>query len=210
MSKYTIKYEKNTKAKYISQLDFLRTIGRAMRRAGIPVKYSEGFNPHPLISFAAPIAVGIESECELFITELTTDISPEDFKSALNDALPPIIRILEVKNEKMDFNEICRADYEILPENLVTPEKIEEFLALGQILIIKKTKRGMKETDIRADIFGITVKDSIIEMTLATGNTQNLKPMAVVTAMKDCLGIDLGFCRYKRVCFRDSGGHILG
>ena len=65
LSKYTVVYSKENEGIYISHLDFLRTIGRSLRRAGLPVKYSEGFNPHVCLSFASPLSVGISSGCEI-------------------------------------------------------------------------------------------------------------------------------------------------
>lgn len=209
LSKYTVKYAKRGNAKYISHLDFLRTIGRAMRRAELPLKYSEGFNPHPLISFAAPLSVGIESECELFRAELTVEIPCEQFRDRLNAALTPELYILDVTEENIDFIAIAAADYVIEAEFPPTADELDAFMSNDEILIEKKTKKGIKETDIKADIFSISVNDNIITAALKTGDSGNLKPMLLVLAAEKYLGRDFGFCRYKRLAFRDADNNVI-
>lgn len=209
LSKYTVKYAKRGNAKYISHLDFLRTIGRAMRRAELPLKYSEGFNPHPLISFAAPISVGILSECELFRAELTEDIPCKEFRNRLNAALTPELFILDVTAENVDFTAIAAADYVIEAEFPPSEDELDAFMSSNEILIEKKTKKGIKETDIKADIFSIFVNDNIITATLKTGDGGSLKPMLLVSAAEKYLGRTLGFCRYKRLSFRDADNNVI-
>lgn len=208
MNKYFVKYGKDHRAQYISHLDFLRTIGRAMRRAGLPLEYSQGFNPHPLITFAAPISVGIKSRCEMFCARLTEDITADEFKERLKNAMPDCLPILDVTKNEIEFKNICSADYEIETENIVTGEQIKVFMAQQQILIDKKTKKGIKETDIKADIFDISVKDNIISATLKTSDSGSLKPMLLVSAINK-YGIDTGFCRYLRLRFRDADKNVI-
>lgn len=208
MNKYFVKYGKDHRAQYISHLDFLRTIGRAMRRAGLPLEYSQGFNPHPLITFAAPISVGIKSRCEMFCARLTEDITADEFKERLKNAMPDCLPILDVTKNEIEFKNICSADYEIETENIVTGEQIKVFMAQPQILIDKKTKKGIKETDIKADIFDISVKDNIISATLKTSDSGSLKPMLLVSAINK-YGIDTGFCRYLRLRFRDADKNVI-
>ncbi|MBO4896967.1 MAG: DUF2344 domain-containing protein [Clostridia bacterium] len=208
MNKYFVKYGKDHRAQYISHLDFLRTIGRAMRRAQLPLEYSQGFNPHPLITFAAPISVGIKSECEMFCVRLTEDITAEEFKERLTDAMPDCLPILEVTKDEIEFKSINSADYEIETEKPVSDELINAFMAEPQILIDKKTKKGIKETDIKADIFDISVQDNIISATLKTSDSGSLKPMLLISAMNK-YGIDTGFCRYLRLRFRDTDKNVI-
>ena len=208
MNKYFVRYGKDHRAQYISHLDFLRTIGRAMRRAELPLEYSQGFNPHPLITFAAPISVGIKSNCEMFCVRLTEDITADEFKKRLTSAMPDCLPVLEVTKEDIDFKSINSADYEIETENAVSSVQIKAFMAEPQILIEKKTKKGIKETDIKADIFDISVKDNIISATLKTSDSGSLKPMLLVSAMNK-YGIDTGFCRYLRLRFKDADNNVI-
>ena len=209
LSKYTVVYEKKGRAQYISHLDFLRTIGRALRRAGIPIKYSEGFNPHPVISFAAPLSVGTESSCEMFCVSLTDDIAAQDFSERINPVLPEGIKVRKVFDRELDFNIIDRADYVIYPEIDISNEEIVSFMAQDRILMEKKTKRGTKETDIKTDIFNISAKDNIITATLKAGNHGTLKATLLISALAKFLGKEEFFCRYERLCFRDAEGNII-
>jgi len=209
LNKYTVVYSKEREGVYISHLDFLRTIGRSLRRAGLPVKYSEGFNPHVCLSFASALGVGVSSECEMFTVILLDAFDTEEIKERLNDALPPSIRALKVIDGEIDFSKIAYADYEIISENEITEEQIKEFMSNDKILMDKKTKKGIKETDIKEDIFSITGNNKVYKATLKTGNDRNLKPMLLVDAINKYLSCDMGFCRYRRVCFRDAEQNIL-
>jgi len=209
LSKYTVVYSKENEGIYISHLDFLRTIGRSLRRAGLPVKYSEGFNPHVCLSFASPLSVGISSGCEMFTAELTEDVAPEEFKERLNGALPKSIRAIKVTEGEAQFSKIAYADYEIITEGELTPGQIEAFLSLDEILMDKKTKKGIKETDIKMDIFSISGNNKVYRATLKTGNQGNLKPMLLVDAIKKYISPEIGFCTYRRLCFKDENQNII-
>lgn len=95
MCKIICKYSKIGNLKYISHLDVLRFIQRAVKRAGINAKYSEGFNPHMKTSFGFPLSLGTESIGEYFDNELNDDITPEDFKKKINAVMPKEMQILK-------------------------------------------------------------------------------------------------------------------
>ncbi|MFA4886471.1 MAG: TIGR03936 family radical SAM-associated protein, partial [Desulfotomaculaceae bacterium] len=88
MFRYRIIYAKEGPARYISHLDLLRVFDRAARRGGLPVAYTQGFNPHPKMSFAAPLSVGTAGEAEFADMELTRDIPVADMESALAGSMP--------------------------------------------------------------------------------------------------------------------------
>ena len=105
---YYLIYEKTDNAKYISHLDFVRTYNRTMRRAGLPVAFSEGFNPHPQLSFALPLSVGYTSECELLELKLTEELPEAEIRDRLNAVIPDGIKILEAHKEKAPFCPVYR------------------------------------------------------------------------------------------------------
>lgn len=96
MQRLRIKYRRGEEVKYISHLDIMRLWQRAFNRAGIALAYSEGFHPHPKISLAAPLAVGVTSEAELMDVTLTRQASPHFFTAAVNQQLPANLEILQV------------------------------------------------------------------------------------------------------------------
>lgn len=96
MQRLRIKFRRGAEAKYISHLDIMRLWQRALNRAGMALAYSEGFHPHPKISLAAPLAVGVTSEAELMDVTLTRESSPHFFTAAVNQQLPAGFEILQV------------------------------------------------------------------------------------------------------------------
>lgn len=96
MQRLRIRFSRGEELKFISHLDIMRLWQRAFNRAGISIAYSEGFNPHPRISLAAPLAVGVTSEAELMDIIVARQISPHWFTDTMNQTLPPAIRITQV------------------------------------------------------------------------------------------------------------------
>ena len=190
-------YEKTENAKYVSHLDFVRMFGRAIRRAHIPIAYSEGFNPHPILGFALPLSVGYTSECEILELTLSEAMEADLVMDKLNAVLPQGVKITAAFSGKSRMKELCYALYYVYPEKL--PRDITDFLSMDKILIDKKTKSGIKETDIRADIKDIKIDSDRIEMTLSAGSRANLKPEVVINAMNKYIdGFTSGDCEYHR------------
>ncbi len=191
------RYEKTDRAKYVSHLDFVRMFGRALRRAKLPIAFSEGFNPHPILGFALPLSVGYTSECEILELTLTEDIAPKAVMERLNAVLPDGVKLTEAHAGKSRMKALDNALYIVYPEKI--PEGVSEFLSNKEIMIDKKTKSGIKETDIRMDIKDIKVYLNRIEMTLSAGSRRNLKPEVVMSAMNKYIpGYKSGDCEYHR------------
>ena len=207
-SNYFLRYEKTENAKYVSHLDFVRMFGRALRRAHLPMAYSEGFNPHPLLGFALPLSVGYTSECEILEISLTENLSPSEIMDRLNAVLPWGVKILSAHEGKSNMKKLDIALYQVYPEK--TPPGTLEFLSMDKILIEKKTKSGIKETDIRPDIKDIKVTLGKIEMTLSAGSRNNLKPEVVIAAMnKYIAGYNSGDCKYHRKQIYDMDMNVI-
>ncbi len=203
LSNFYLIYERGENTKYVSHLDFVRVFGRAMRRAQIPIAYSEGFNPHPLLTFALPLPVGHTSECELLEITLAEDIPKEEIVSKLNGVLPAGITVKEAFEGKSRLKKLDNAKYIVRPENL--PESVEGFWGMKEIVIEKKTKSGIKETDIRSDIKEIKITPDSMEMVLSAGSRANLKPEIVIKAMNKYIeGYDSGDCAFHRVDIYDN------
>jgi len=175
-----------------------------MRRAELPLKFSEGFNPHPCLSFAHPLGVGITGERELFEVELTAPCPA--LAAQLAPKMPRGIEIVEaVPCEKNRFSAVSRAEYTVLPETLPTADQLDAFMKKTEILTEKKTKSGVKTADIRPDIFDARIEDGTLFLRLATGSQANLKPSTVMDAMGEHIpGYTPGFCRYTRLRLTDA------
>ncbi len=192
MSNYVIKYARDERVKYISHLDFVRLFHRAIRRADLPFMFSQGFNPHPIMTVAQPLSVGVTSDCEYMNVGFDGDFSNEELKERINKALPPGYSIVDVKKvnskKEIDLTALDRAVYvvEIEYEGNID---INKFLLNETLRVMKKSKSGIKESDIRPYIYDLKVletKNNImtLEMCIAIGNKYNLKPETVIDAME--------------------------
>jgi len=149
MNKIRFRYKKTGRAKYISHLDLMATLQRALIRAGIKLSYSGGFNPHPYISCALPLSVGAESICELVDVAVENGMIP-DLRAI---KLPKGVEVNEVYTSARKFNDISWIEIlvQIHYDNYideVTAVGIQESLKSNSIIISKRTKRGSKELDI--------------------------------------------------------------
>ena len=191
MSNYILKYKRSDEVKYISHLDFVRFMQRVMRRAGLPMAFSSGFNPHPIMSVALPLSVGVTADGELMKIGLDGDFTETEILSTLNSAFPPefeAVKIKKTEGKEFDFNKINRAVYICCCETDIKPD-IEKFLSNEKILVMKKSKSGIKEADIKPHIHSLEIiecdENSVtFKMCVDAGNLYNLKPDSVIEAMQ--------------------------
>lgn len=180
-------FSKTGQAKYISHLDVNRVFSRALSRAKINLWYTEGFNPHPYMSFSLPLSLGVESLCENVDIRIVDDISDDEIKQRMNDALPQGIRVLDVYENFMDCREICFSDYVFkfeFEDNETALQKIKDVLSADCVMALKKGKQGrrrvFKETDIKQfiDKYNISIRDNnvVLNARLLAGSEKNLNP----------------------------------
>lgn len=170
---------------------------RAARRAELPFVFSQGFNPHPVMTVAQPLSVGVTSDGEYMKVGFDGEFSPQELTDRLNAALPPGFKILsarKVEGKEIDLTKIDRAEYwvKVEYEGSIDAQDIADFLNEPRLIVMKKSKSGMKEADIRPYIYDLRLKAislvpgeiyAVLSMTLAVGNTYNLKPDSVIDAM---------------------------
>lgn len=191
MSKYILKYSRGEEVKYISHLDFVRFIHRVIRRAGLPMEFSQGFNPHPIMTVAMPLSVGITSESEYMKIGFNGEFSEDYIKDTLNKNMPRGFSVLAVKKDeekKYDFKKLDRAEYIVTVETIGETD-LKKFLENNELNVMKKSKSGFKEADIRPYIYEISEisrdeNSIVLKMQLAAGNNYNLKPETVLDAME--------------------------
>lgn len=197
--KVRIKFKKYGALRFIGHLDVMRFFQKALRRANIPVAFTQGYSPHMIMSFASPLGIGITSEGEYFDVELTESISSAAALRQLNDVMVEGIEVTsfcQIAEEKKmtGMAIVAAADYLVsvkegtLPENW--KEQLETFAKLPEISVMKQTKRSEKMVDIRPMIYQITEKNDCIFMQLAAGSVENLKPDLVMDAF-------LSYLNYK-------------
>ena len=193
-------FTKLDRAKYISHLDMNRCMSRAMRRADLPVWYTGGFNPHMYLTFPLPLSLGCESSYECVDLKMVQPVDPQEVVGRLNPCLPPDIQVFRAAAPQMDQKEIAWADYEMQlagGENFA--EKLEEYLNQPAIMVVKKTKKGEKEIDIRPhfSVQKLEVRDGGVYATMrfATGIELNINP----TLLLDNAPFPLRVISLKRV-----------
>ncbi len=198
-----VKYTKGEKVKYISHLDFMRLVQRALRRAEIPVAYSKGFNPHPRLSFASALAVGTTSDGEYLDIILEKEMDPKTLCHRMNEKLPEGIRFVKAVaiDEKAPslMSVVERGEYLINISGIHdagadAAALIENFLSQTEILTIKKTKKGERQVDIKPMIHSIDIvsqhEDGItIKALLSAGSKANLRPEQLTEALLDFANI---------------------
>lgn len=187
MREVRLRFSKTGQAKYISHLDTNRVFSRAFARAKINLWYTQGFNPRPYMSFSLPLSLGVESFCENVDIRIIDDLTDEEIKVRVNDALPLGIRIVDVYDDFMDCHDIAYSDYVYkfeFKDNELALEKIKTVLESDAIMAQKKAKQGkrrvLKETDIKQFIvkYNISIRDDniILNIRLLAGPDKNLNP----------------------------------
>lgn len=187
MREVRLRFSKTGQAKYISHLDTNRVFSRAFARAKINLWYTQGFNPRPYMSFSLPLSLGVESFCENVDIKIIDDLTDEEIKVRVNNALPLGIRIVDVYDDFMDCHDIAYSDYVYkfeFKDNELALKKIKAVLESDAIMAQKKAKQGkrrvLKETDIKQFIvkYNISIRDDniILNIRLLAGPDKNLNP----------------------------------
>lgn len=129
MQRLRLTFSRGEELKYISHLDLMRLWQRALRRADIPLVYSQGFSPHPRLSLAAPLAVGVISSGELMDIFLERRVSPHFFIKAMREQLPKGIDISEVVEVGLGLSslqsQVCLAEYRVIAEAVRATKEVE-------------------------------------------------------------------------------------
>ena len=190
--KLRLRFEKTGRAVYISHLDLMRTLQRSFNRAGLPLKYSEGFNPHPQIAIALPLSVGTASLCEIMDFKLKGEADLQELPERLTAVMPEGIRVLEAYEPQRKVAELKwlrvegRFDYDERDPGEMAAA-LEDFYRQESIVITKKTKRGMGETDLRPGIreVGFTAGEQAVNITaIVSAQEPTINPELLAEALR--------------------------
>ncbi len=194
MSEQRLLFSKTGTARYISHLDLMRTFQRAFLRAGVPIRYTEGFNPHAYVSILLPLSVGFSSVCEILEFGLLGDTPPEEVPARLNAALPTGITVHRCYDAGRPVKQLAYVDYIVNMEyeNGVPTGTVNVFQALlkqDSLVVTKKSKKaksGETQVDILPLIHKISFEERRETITLdAILRAQNpgLNPELLLTAL---------------------------
>ena len=208
--KIRIKFRKYGVMKFIGHLDIMRYFQKAIRRADIDICYSEGFSPHQIMSFAAPLGVGITSDGEYLDIEVHSSRSSEESMQALNETMVEGVEIASYiklpDNAKTAMSIVAAADYDLyFKEGYEAPATLEEFeeglenffTKPAEVLITKKTKKSEKVMDLKQLVYDFKVEERVIDdkekisfyLNVCTGSNDNLKPELVVESLFGAMGL---------------------
>ena len=181
-------FKKMGMSRYVSHLDLMRSMTRALRRAKVPLWYTEGYNPHPYITFALPLSLGMESLCESMDMRIEGDSTNDDIFSMLKDNMPPGIEIIKVADPVFDPKRITFGEFDIFfdcdKKSDEAVSLIKDMLSKEELIVQKLGKKGrhkvLKDINLIEFIksysvssFGERVKLSVI---LPAGSTTNVNP----------------------------------
>lgn len=218
MDKLRLLFSKTGRAVYISHLDLMRTLTRAFKRADLSLKYSEGFNPHPNISIALPLSVGAESVCEILDFKLNDCVEPAEILARLKKQLPEGIEAIEVYEYERKVRELKWLkiegvfEYDERSAEEIVPQ-LTEFFAKDSIVIQKKTKRGIGESDIKPAIrvisFSVCGKDVQLDATVSA-QEPTLNPELIADALRQLMPeIAPDFAKFRRLEIFDEKMNIF-
>lgn len=191
---------------YVGHLDLLRYFQKTFRRAEVDIAYSQGFSPHQILSFAAPLGIGVTSEGEYMDAEFNSITTSKDMLEQINAVVgTPCIKVLSFvvleDKEKKAMAAVAGADYLMTYQGEdsafeTLKNSIPAFLEQRKILIIKKTKKSEKEMDIRPLIHHLEPREDGIFMRVTTGSNDNLKPELVIESLCKFCGIEYSPLKY--------------
>lgn len=184
-------FEKTGRLIWFSHLDLQRAMQRALRRSGLPIQYSQGFNPHVNLSFASALAVGVASTCELLDVPLTQNVEPETFMRRMNECLPTGLKIHFAKavedQAPSPMAQMRFAVYRALVDDADAVQKAEAFMQQSSVLVKKESKGKTREVDIRPLVHALTAQrlgeSCVLTMTLTCTNADNLKPELLLAVL---------------------------
>ncbi len=226
MSSIRVRFSRGESVKFISHLDLMKVFERAIRRSGLPIAYSKGFNPHPQMVFGLPLSVGMTSGCEYADFELGNETEPEEFMKRLNASLPEGIRVTAAaaNNSKRNIMaSISGAEYllQIFAKEVLPFEKasagLENMLKCESIKVEKESmgkdgRKVLKETEIRPMILKAEIEPMeappagyegfgsayMIKAVMKAGSEANLRPDLFLKALARHLGISADAVRMHR------------
>lgn len=223
MNSLRIWFKKVGRAKYISHLDLMRSMTKAIKRSGLKVWYTEGFNPHAYITFPLPLSLGIESESECVDIRVEDGVTAWEVKERLFDQMPEGLDLVSVEEPFCNAKEIRFGRY-VITLDFENEGQAEAFAELSQKLVDekslvceKKGKKGhkkiMKEVALGEHIFNFAteVKENVltINVDLSAGNPVNIAPNLLIGAIEKQSEILTVYKKFEKKCLLTENFEIF-
>lgn len=208
--KIRIKFRKSGVMRFIGHLDIMRYFQKAIRRSSIDIAYSAGFSPHQIMSFAAPLGVGLLSDGEYMDIEVHTTFSSKEALRRLNAVMAEGMEVVSYRalpeGSKNAMSIVAAADYSIAPKGEgAFPFTYSEFLEMKkqflvdrkEVMLTKQTKKSIIKMDVKPLIYAFSANENekngridSIFMKVATGSANNVKPEFILAAFYEFFGLD--------------------
>lgn len=214
-------FAKRRRAKYISHLDLMRCMQRAFRRAGVPIWFTEGFNPHAYLMFPLALSLGYESDCECMDFRIDGQMSMQTAMQRLNAVLPPDLQIVKVAEPVRKHTDIAFADYSICLDCAESTSADglraawDAFIAQDTIPMVKKTKRGTATIDLKEQVQILmtqTLDDGLwLKLRMPAGTSVNVNPGLLIEGFRSYLeqnrsAVQYGMMRASRLAILCTDG----
>ena len=226
MNRYVLRFAKKGNMRFISHLDLARLFKRAVRKGGINVGFSNGYNPHELVNIVQPLSLGYESESEYFEIDTLDQYEPQNLAFTLNEAMPEGLKFFDpVQTERTSDNLSNKTSYALyeavfgLKNDFCMPD-LKQFLDQERIFITKKDKKtkNLVEKDVKAFINGLSAevsKDGTVKlsMMLRCASNETLNPGKLLQSMFKYYNVDMNIedCRITRIDLyaEDAQGRLV-
>lgn len=212
-----VRFGKNPRLRFISHLDLQRFLHMALNRTGLPIQYSQGFNPHPVMAFGSALALGWTSEYEILDVKLSAPMGRRRCEEAMRFALPEEMPLLELRlvddRHPSIMAQVVASDYIVRMDAdtaRAVSAAIPAFLGETQVMAMKKIKSGEKEIDIRPLTLAIEGREDGFSARLMLTERDALKPDLLARTLAARAGVEIGEMRIHRCSLlgRDSEGAL--
>ena len=198
-------FSKTGRARFISHLDLNRTMTRALRRAGVPIWYTEGFNKHPYVTFTAPLSLGYEGLRECMDLRLLQDIPSDELVKRMNAVMPEGLAVIDAAPAVKKPGDLAAARYRLTFD--CPPETLAAFLAQPAVTAEKQNKKKeIKTVDLTPLLAGAEPEENLLELTLPCGSSDTVNPSLISQALAAFAGAEIP-CRVCRLALLDGDGN---
>jgi radical SAM-linked protein len=184
---YRLRFTKEGIARFLSHHDLLRALERALRRSALPLRMTEGFNPHPRLSMPTALGIGVESRAEVAEIELDQWISPRELQRRLAPEFPDGTTLAAIELiSRRERTRIASVTYELTapPDRLPTPEDVARLFARREIPIERRTDKWCKVVDIRRYLLDLGVTEGRLRARIRVTDAGTARPEEVLEALQ--------------------------
>jgi radical SAM-linked protein len=184
---FRVRFSKLGRMRFLSHHDLMRLFERALRRSGLPLRMTEGYNPHPIMAFPTALGLGIESADEILEVELTSWVAPRQIEKVLREQLPEGVGVASV--EAFDHKKRCYVDY-VEYEATAPParlegidERVRGFLALKECPVVRSSDKGSKTVDVRKYAMAVEIEGGTVYLRVRVTDQGTAKPEEILRSI---------------------------